>query len=62
MQEKVSLVSMITGPYDLIVAVDFDDNHVLLDFVFNTVRKLPGVLNTTTCITYSTIDGSKDPS
>ena len=45
------------GTYDLLIKVNFEKNEDLDDFVFNVVRKIPGVKETVTVIVAKTIVG-----
>lgn len=45
------------GTYDLLIKVSFEKNEDLDDFVFNVVRKIPGVKETVTVIVAKTIVG-----
>ncbi len=45
------------GTYDLLMKASFEKNEDLDDFVFNVVRKIPGVKETITVIVAKTIVG-----
>jgi len=52
---NVSKANSTYGIYDLIIAVEFSKIEELDEFVFNKVRKIPGVKETATMIIWKTI-------
>jgi DNA-binding Lrp family transcriptional regulator len=52
---QVRKVSLTYGIYDLCIEALFKDMDKLDDFVFNVVRKVPGIKETVTLITSKTI-------
>ena len=52
---NVSKANSTYGIYDLIIAVEFSKIEELDEFVFNKVRKIPGVKETATIIISKTI-------
>ncbi len=52
-QNEVVLVNRVTGPYDVIVAVEVDDLYALGKFVTRHVHAVSGVKNTLTCLKVS---------
>jgi DNA-binding Lrp family transcriptional regulator len=53
----VRSVEMITGPYDLIVAMEADDTNQLLTTIMNDIRPAAGIRDTLTCLVVPTEDG-----
>ena len=47
---KIESVSVVTGPYDVIIHARLDDITVLSTLISESLHPLPGVRNTTTCI------------
>jgi DNA-binding Lrp family transcriptional regulator len=52
---QVRKVSLTYGTYDLCIEALFKDMDKLDDFVFNVVRKIPGIKETATLVTSRTI-------
>jgi hypothetical protein len=46
----VTSVDMITGPYDLIVAMEAANTHELLTTVMRDIRPAAGIRDTVTCL------------
>ena len=46
----VTSVEMITGPYDLIVALEAATTHEILTTVMNDIRPAAGIRDTVTCL------------
>lgn len=55
---KVRSVEMITGPYDLIVAMEAADTNELLAAIMNDIRPAAGVRDTLTCLVMPAEDES----
>ena len=47
---KIDRVSVVTGPYDVILRAEIDDITVLSTLLDAGLRSLPGVRSTVTCI------------
>jgi DNA-binding Lrp family transcriptional regulator len=43
-------VEMITGPYDLIVAIEADNTNAILTIVMRDIRPAAGIRDTLTCL------------
>ena len=54
----VQSVEMITGPYDLIVAMEAADTNELLTAIMNDIRPAAGVRDTLTCVVMPAEDES----
>ena len=52
-KDEVVLVNRVTGPYDVIVAVEVDNLYALGSFVTRQVHAVSGVKNTLTCLKVS---------
>jgi hypothetical protein len=46
----VKTVEMITGPYDLIVAIEAESTNEILTTIMNNIRPAAGVRDTLTCL------------
>jgi hypothetical protein len=46
----VKSVEMITGPYDLIVAIEAESTNQILTTIMNNIRPAAGVRDTLTCL------------
>ncbi len=46
----IQSVEMITGPYDLIVAIEAETTHEILTAVMGDIRPAAGVRDTVTCL------------
>lgn len=51
--EGVVLANRVTGPYDVIIAVETEDLYSLGKFVTRHIHSVPGVASTLTCLTVS---------
>jgi DNA-binding Lrp family transcriptional regulator len=47
---KVQSVEMITGPYDLIVAIEAENTNEILGIIMRDIRPAAGVRDTVTCL------------
>ena len=54
----VQSVEMITGPYDLIVAIKADSTNDILTAVMRDIRPAAGVRDTVTCLVIPGDDGN----
>ena len=49
-EADITRVSVVTGPYSVIVRLEADDVHVLGRLLTDTLHGIPGVQHTVTCI------------
>lgn len=56
---SVSQVFLVYGTYDAVALVEVDDMGKLRDIVLGNIRRIKGVLSTTTLIVMESIRGSK---
>ena len=57
--KEVQRASLTYGIYDLCVQVEFQTLDELTNFVFNTIRKIDGVKDTTTLISSKSYNASR---
>lgn len=48
--EKVKEAEMLTGPYDIKVEIEGEDMSEIVNVTVSQIRKLDGIVDTTTCI------------
>lgn len=58
---SISQVFLVYGTYDAVALVEVDDMGKLRDIVLGNIRRIKGVLSTTTLIVMESMRGSKQP-
>ncbi|MCS7113149.1 MAG: Lrp/AsnC ligand binding domain-containing protein [Nitrososphaerota archaeon] len=58
---SISQVFLVYGTYDAVALVEVDDMGKLRDIVLGNIRRIKGVLSTTTLIVMESMSGSKQP-
>ncbi len=51
-REAVKSVDRVTGPYDVVAVIEADDVNGVSDILDTEIHSLPGVVRTTTCVSF----------
>ena len=46
----IKSIDMVTGPYDIIVALEYDDMNAIGKLIVDNIHKVPGIARSVTCM------------